>query len=76
MRMQWILLIVLGLSLSVAPSVVGAQEIPENLSMYAGEQIEPEQARMLLEKLQGNQERINEYLESSSIPAPLKGFTS
>ena len=76
MRMRWILLLVLSLSLSVVPLVVGAQEIPENLSMYAGEQIEPEQAQMLLEKLQGNQERINEYLESSDIPAPLKGFTS
>lgn len=62
--------LVLILSLFVIPLVFCEQELPD------AQQIEPEEAQMLLEKLEGNQERINAYLEGSGIPGPLKGFTS
>lgn len=61
--------------LSAFPSVFAESEIPEDLSKYA-EELEPEQAQMLLQKLRDNQEQINEYMETSGIPAPLKGFAS
>jgi len=80
-KMKWIILsLILGLSLFAVPLVFGALEIPQdlNLSTYveAGEQIELEQAQVLLQKLQDNQEQINDYLESSGVPAPLMGFAS
>ncbi|MEE8401644.1 MAG: hypothetical protein V3R86_05780 [Candidatus Hydrothermarchaeaceae archaeon] len=62
-------------SLFLTPVVLGAEEIPEDLSKVAGE-LEPEQVEVLLLKLQENQDEINRYLDSSGIPGPLKGFTS
>lgn len=85
--MKWAILLVL--SILLVPTVAGEEDLPEP-TLYAGEDLSPEEAQkllggedidleeaqMLLEKLEGNQDRINEYLESSGIPAPLKGFTS
>ena len=39
-------------------------------------EIDSYDAAMLLEKLEGNEDKINEFMESSGVPAPLKGFTS
>jgi hypothetical protein len=58
------------------PGVLGEGEVPPEAALYAGEDFNPEEAAMLLEKLEGNQDAINAYLEGSGIPAPLKGFTS
>lgn len=70
------ILLILIIGLSAIPMALCSLEIPQNLSEYAGDGIEPEQAQMLLQKLQDNQEQINEYMERSGVPGPLKGFTS
>lgn len=75
--MKWTLLLILSFSLFAVPVALGEEEVPpEVAALYAGEDFSPEEAAMLLEKLESKQEAINEYLESSGIPAPLKGFTS
>ncbi len=74
--MRWTLLLIF--ILFAVPGVLAEEELPPEAALYAEElgELDPEQAAMLLEKLEGNQDAINEYLESSGIPAPLKGFTS
>jgi hypothetical protein len=74
--MKWILLLILSFSLFAMPGVLGEEEVPPEAALYAGEDFNLEDAQMLLEKLEGNQEEINAYLEGSGIPAPLKGFAS
>ncbi len=41
-----------------------------------GQEIDSYDAAMLLEKLEGNEDKINAFMESSGVPASLKGFTS
>lgn len=55
---------------------VFAQEAPPEPTLYDSEDLDPETAAMLLEKLEGDQDSINAYLEGSGIPGPLKGFMS
>lgn len=73
--MKWILFLILSFIIFAVPGVLGEEELPPEVALYA-EDFDPEEAAMLLEKLEGSQDAINEYLESSGIPAPLKGFTS
>jgi hypothetical protein len=74
--MKWTLLLILSFSLFVVPVVSGEEEAPPEPTLYAGEELDPELAAMLLEKLEGNEDKINAYIEDAGIPAPLKGFTS
>jgi hypothetical protein len=73
--MKWLLFLILGLSLFVVPGVLAEEELPPEAAMLA-QNLNPDEAAMLLEELEGSQDKINEYLESSGIPAPLKGFTT
>jgi hypothetical protein len=74
--MKWSLFLILSFSLFVVPVVSGQEEAPPEPTLYAGEELDPELAAMLLEKLEGNEDVINTYIEDAGIPAPLKGFTS
>ncbi len=74
--MKWTLFLILSFSLFVIPVVSGQEELPPEATLYAGEELDPEYAAMLLEKLEGNEDAINAYIEDAGIPAPLKGFTS
>jgi hypothetical protein len=47
---------------------------PEEAAMLA--ELDLETADVVLAKLEENQDKINEYLEESGIPGPVKGFTS
>ena len=71
--MKWTLFLIL--CLFSLPLVASQEELPPEAALYA-EDFDPDEAAMLLEKLEGNQDKINEFMESSGIPAPLKGFTS
>lgn len=70
-------LMIVALILFAAPQVFAGQDLPQgvNLSDYAGD-LSADQADMLLQKLQDNQGKINEYLETSGLPKPLKAFAS
>ncbi|MBU2560266.1 hypothetical protein KKA03_05165 [archaeon] len=74
--MKWALFLILSFSLFAVPGVLAEEELPPELALYADGGLDMETAAIVLEKLEENKDAINEYLDSSGIPGPVKGFTS